>query len=256
MSTTALVTGATAGLGASFARALAGEGNDVVLVARDEARLESTMVALQQRFGVQATPLSADLTTTEGCDRVAERIGSADAPIGILVNNAGIATYRAFGRTELAVEERMLDLNVRAVLRLTHAAVRAMTARGAGEIINVSSVSGFVPRGRNVTYSASKAWVTMFSEALAVQLAGSGVRVTAVCPGFMHTEFHERAQVDMSRVPEWMWLDADDVVAAGLADARKGKPVSVPDVKYKAMVGAARHVPRPLLRQAMRRRGL
>jgi short-subunit dehydrogenase len=253
---TALVTGATSGLGAAFARALAAEGRDVVLVARDEARLESTMVALEQRFGVRATPLPADLATAEGCDRVAARLRTELQPVGILVNNAGIGIYRPFGRVPLATEERMLDLNVRAVLRLTHEAVAVMTARGCGEIINVSSVAGFVPRGGNATYSASKAWVVMFSEALAVQLAGSGVHVTAICPGFMHTQFHDRAQADMSRVPDWMWLDTDHVAAVALADARRGKPVSVPTVKYRTLVGAARHVPRPLLREAMRRRGL
>jgi short-subunit dehydrogenase len=192
----------------------------------------------------------------DGCDRVARRIASADPPIDILVNNAGMGMYKRFGRAELADEERQLDLNVRAVLRLTHAAVRAMSERGSGQIINVSSVAGFVPRGGNATYSASKAWVTMFSEALAVQLAGRGVRVTAICPGFTHTEFHERANADMSRIPDWMWLDAEAVVAQGLADARRGKPLSVPSAKYKALVGAARHAPRPVLHRIMRRGGM
>ena len=254
--TTALVTGATAGLGAEFARQLAAEGNDLVLVARDEARLESAKVALEDRHHVKVEIVSADLSTVDGCVRVAERIVSTSDPIDTLVNNAGIGTYRVFGGAELELEEHMLDLNVRAILRLSHAAVRVMTGRGAGQIINVSSVAGFVPRGGNVTYSASKAWVTMFSEALSVQLAESGVQVTAVCPGFTHTEFHERADADMSKVPDWLWLNADDVVAHGLADARKGKPVSVPSVKYKALTGAARHLPRPLLHRLMKRRGL
>ena len=131
----------------------------------------------------------------------------ADRPVDVLVNNAGLGTYQRFGSADMADEERQLDLNVRAVMRLSHAAVRAMTARGTGEIINVSSVAGFVPRRDNVTYSASKAWVTMFSEALALSLDGTGVRAIAVCPGFARTEFHERAGVDMSRVPDWMWLD-------------------------------------------------
>ena len=254
--TTALVTGATAGLGAEFARQLAASGNDIVLVARDEARLESSKVALEERFRIHAEVLSADLSTVDGCDRVATRIASTDAPIDILVNNAGMGTYKRFGRAELADEERQLDLNVRAVLRLTHAAVRAMTDRGSGQIINVSSVAGFVPRGNNATYSASKAWVTMFSEALSVQLAGRGVSVTAICPGFTHTEFHERANADMSRIPDWMWLDAESVVAEGLADARRGKPLSVPSAKYKVLTGAARHVPRPVLHRIMRRGGM
>lgn len=253
--TSALVTGATAGLGAAFARALAADGHDLVLVARDEARLETSQVALEDQFGVRVATLAADLTTDKGCAAVAQRLVSTDEPVETLVNNAGVGTYRPFGVADLAREEAMLDLNVRAVLRLTHAAVGAMQPRGRGLIVNVSSVAGFVPRGRNVTYSASKAWVTMFSEALAVQLAGSGVLVSAVCPGFTRTEFHDRAKADMSDVPEWMWLDADTVVAQGLADARAGKSVSVPNIKYKAMVGTARHIPRPLLRKIMQRAG-
>jgi len=254
--TTALVTGATAGLGAEFARQLAARGEDLVLVARDEERLESTRKTLEESHHVKVEVLSADLSTVDGCERVADRLVSAGAPVDTLVNNAGIGTYRPFGVAELALEERMLDLNVRAVLRLTHAAVRAMTGRGSGLIVNVSSVAGFVPRSGNATYSSSKAWVTMFSEALALQLASSGVHVTAVCPGFTHTEFHERADADMSKVPDWMWLDAADVVTQGLTDAGKGKPVSVPSIRYKALTGAARYVPRPVLRAVIKRRSL
>jgi hypothetical protein len=251
---TALVTGATAGIGAEFARQLAAQGNDLVLVARDAARLEATRDELSARFGVHVAVLPADLITDEGCAAVSARITDASRPVDLLVNNAGFGMYRRFGDGELADEERQLDLNVRAVLRLTHAAVRAMTARGSGRIINVSSVAGFVPRGGNATYSASKAWVTMFSEALAVQLAGSGVTVTAVCPGFTHTEFHERASADMSHVPDRMWLAAETVVSEGLADAMKGKPISVPSRQYKTLVAATRTVPRPLLRRIMARR--
>jgi uncharacterized protein len=252
---TALVTGATAGIGAEFARQLAAQGHDIVLVARDVARLDSTAAALSDRFGVSATTLPADLTTDDGCAAVAARLADPDAPVEVLVNNAGFGMYRRFGEAELAEEERQLDLNVRAVLRLTHAAVRAMTARGSGQIINVSSVAGFVPRGGNATYSAAKAWVTMFSEGLAVQLAGSGVRVTAVCPGFTHTEFHERAHADMSHVPQRMWLEASTVVAEGLADAAKGRAISVPSRQYKGLVLGARLAPRPVLRWVMGRRG-
>ena len=254
--TTALVTGATAGLGAEFARQLAARGDDLVVVARDEARLSATRAALESQYSVKVEVLPADLSTVDGCDVVAERIVSTSAPVETLVNNAGIGLYRPFGSTDLGIEERLLDLNVRAVLRLTHAAVGVMTRRRSGQILNVSSVAGFVPRGGNVTYSASKAWVTMFSEALAVRLAGSGVQVTVVCPGFTHTEFHDRANADMSKMPDWMWLDAAAVVAQALADARKGKPVSVPSGRYKVMISAARHVPRPLLYQLMRRRPL
>jgi short-subunit dehydrogenase len=224
-----------------------------VLVARDEHRLAATRDALTEQYGVRVTTLSADLLTDDGCGRVGARLGATDQPVDVLINNAGIGMYRRFGRAELADEERQLDLNVRAVMRLSHAAVRAMTARGAGQIINVSSVAGFVPRGGNPTYAASKAWVTLFSEALSVGLAGTGVRVNVVCPGFAHTEFHQRAGADMSRYPAWMWLDPDDVATAALADARRGKPISLPSVRYKVLIGAARLVPRPALRRIMRR---
>ena len=173
----------------------------------------------------------------------------------MLVNNAGMGSYRPFGTADLAREEYQLDLNVRAVMRLAHAAVRVMRPRGSGRIVNVSSVAGFVPRGGNVTYSASKAWVTMFSEALSVQLHDSGVTVTAVCPGFVRTEFHERAETDMSHVPDRMWLNDEDVVREGLADAFAGKPLFVPSWRYRTLVGVARVVPRPVLRTVMARRG-
>lgn len=251
---TALVTGATAGLGAEFSFQLAVQGHDLVLVARDTVRLEAARTALAAQHGVAVEVLSADLGSDEGCAAVADRIAAGD--LDLLVNNAGMGTYSAFGDADLSREDAQLDLNVRAVLRLSHAAVRAMTARGSGRILNVSSVAGFVPRGGNATYSASKAWVTMFSEALAVQLAGSGVSVTAVCPGFTHTEFHERAQADMSHVPDRMWLEAADVVREGLADTFAGKPISVPSRRYKALVTTARTLPRPVLRAVMARRGM
>ncbi|HJQ44341.1 MAG TPA: SDR family oxidoreductase [Jatrophihabitantaceae bacterium] len=251
---TALVTGATAGIGAEFARQLAARGDDLVLVARDEQRLEARRDELAKQFGVNVEVLSADLTTDDGTAAVASRIADPNRPVDMLVNNAGLGMYRRFGDGDIADEERQLDLNVRAVLRLTHAAIRAMTARGSGRIINVSSVAGFAPRGGNATYSASKAYVTMFSEALAVQLHDSPVTVTAVHPGFTHTEFHERAHADMSHVPDRMWLDAATVVSEGLADADKGKPISVPSRQYKQLVLATRLLPRPLLRRIMARR--
>jgi short-subunit dehydrogenase len=251
---TALVTGATSGLGAEFARQLAADGHDLVLVARDKVRLDGARERLTERFGVGVEVISADLTTDDGCAEVATRIGDPDRPVDLLINNAGFGMYKVFGSADLAAEERQLDLNVRAVLRLTHAAVQAMTARDAGRIINVSSVSAFVPRGSNATYAASKAWVTMFSEALSVQLTRTGVSVTVICPGFTRTEFHERASADMSHVPDRMWLTASTVVREGLADAFAGKPVSVPSRQYRRLLLLARVVPRPLLRRVMARR--
>ena len=250
---TALITGATAGLGASFARHLAREGHDLVLVARDDDRLASTKAELEAAHRVKVETLRADLATVEGRDAVAARLTDATEPnvteIDLLINNAGIGLYRAFGKTELVDEDRMLDVNVRAVMHLAHAAVGAMRPRGHGRIVNVASVSGFVPRPETVTYGASKAYVIAFTEGLSKLLAGTGVTVTAVCPGFVHTEFHERAHVDMSYLPNWIWLDADKVVAEGLDDARKGKVISVPDLKYKAIVGVSRIAPRSLTRR-------
>lgn len=246
----ALVTGATAGLGAEFATQLAERGYDLVAVARNTERLAATKAQLT---AVSVEVLSADLSTADGCAAVIARLAAGD--VDLLVNNAGIATYRPFGELGLAAEEAQLDLNVRAVLRLSHAAVRAMTEHGSGRILNVSSVAGFVPRGGNATYSASKAWVTLFSEALAVQLAGTAVTVTAVCPGFVRTEFHARARADMSHVPSFMWLSARDVVGQALDDAFAGKPLSIPARRYRAMITAARILPRPALRAIMRRGG-
>ena len=253
---TALVTGASSGLGAEFCRQLAATGWDLVLVARDAARLATTADELRAAHRIEVDVLPADLASDDGCARVGARLAESDPPIELLVNNAGIGTYQPFGEAELVFEEQQLDLNVRAVLRLTHAAVGAMRARGTGRILNVSSVAGFVPRPGNVTYSASKAWVTMFSEALSLQLAGTGVTVTAVCPGFTHTEFHERAAADMSGVPSRMWLEARDVVREGLADTFRGAAVSVPSKRYKTLVGVAQTIPRPVLRRIMGRRGL
>lgn len=251
---TALVTGATAGLGAEFARQLAADDYNLVLVARDTQRLEGMAAELSDKHGVTVEVISADLITDEGCALAAKRIEDREHPVDLLINNAGFGMYKVFGSAALEDEERQLDLNVRAVLRLSHSAVRAMTGRGSGRIVNVSSVSAFVPRGSNATYAASKAWVTMFSEALSVQLKGSGVTVTAICPGFTRTEFHQRASADMSHVPERMWLSAEDVVREGLADAFDGKPVSVPTRQYRRLVLLTRVVPRPVLRRVMARR--
>jgi uncharacterized protein len=251
----AVVTGASVGLGAAFARELCRQGYDLVLVARDSAHLDEVAVELR-RSGGEVETLSADLATDAGCDAVAARIVAAERPVDLLVNNAGKGMYEPFGARPLADEEGMLDLNVRAVLRLSHAAIRAMRTRGQGQIINVSSVASLVPRGFGATYAASKAWVTAFSEDLSQQLGGTGVRVTAVCPGFVHTEFHQRAGVGRADVPDWMWLDADEVVRTALADAARGKPVSIPGRQWKTMIGLSRSMPRPALRRIMRGRSL
>jgi len=248
----AVITGASAGLGAAFARRFAAEGRDLVLVARDEARHEAFATELKQRYPIEVEVLPADLSTDEGCARVADRIRSTHKPVDTLVNNAGYTLGKLFGDNSLEDEERLLNVLVRAVLRLTYAATEPMRERGRGEIINVSSVAGFVPRN-SATYPAAKAWVTSFSEGVAMRMKGTRVQVTAVCPGFTHTEFHERAHLSKKVVPGFMWLDADRVVADGIADTRRGRPVSIPSRRYQALATFARVAPRPLVRRLMGR---
>ena len=250
--TTALITGGTAGLGAEFARQLAARGDDLVLVARDAARLQERADDLAQRYRVHVEVLPADLSDRAQLAVVEERLRDLGRPVDLLVNNAGFGTNQLFVDGDLEAEQRQLDVLVTAVLRLTHAALPGMVRRGTGGVINVSSVAGFIAGG---TYSAAKSWVTVFSEAVDRQVQGTGVHVTALCPGFTHTEFHERAGMDVDHLPDWMWLDAPDVVAAALADFRRGKPVSVPGAQYKVLSTVARYAPRPLIRRASGVRG-
>lgn len=243
---TALVTGATVGIGLSFARTLAGQRHDLVLVARDATRLEDVAAELRQRHGVGVEVLVADLADRAHVDRVAQRLADDRRPVDVLVNNAGFGLGTGFLDSDVADEERMLEVLCQAVLVLCHAAALAMRQRGQGRIVNISSVASFAPGG---TYYAAKAWVTVFSEGLANELAGSGVTVTAVCPGFTRTEFHRRGGMNMSKLPAWMWLDADAVAREGLEDAAAGKVISVPGWQYKTLVALLRTAPRPLVRR-------
>ncbi|UWP87756.1 SDR family NAD(P)-dependent oxidoreductase [Dactylosporangium fulvum] len=246
---TALITGATAGIGAAFARELAAEGYDLVIVARDEERLKGMA---QELSAVDVAVLPADLSTAAGCDAVAARLTDAERPVDLLINNAGMSLNRSFLRSTVELEEMLLRLNVHSVMRLTLAALPVMAARGQGDIVNVSSVSGFAALMPGSTYPASKAWVTNFSESQAQLVRRMGVRVMALCPGYTRTEFHQRAGIDMSKTPEWLWMDARDVVRAGLRDLRKGKMVSVPGWKYKLTTFAVRHAPRGLVHRVSR----
>lgn len=246
---TALITGGSAGIGAAFARRLAAEGYALILVARDANRLERTAEQLRERYCVPVEPLPANLASEPGTAAVEARLRATDDPIDLLVNNAGFGLAAEFWQGPLADAEAQLQVNVRAVLRLTHAALSQMVPRRYGDVINVSSIAGFTAGGRGATYVASKAWVTAFSESLGVQLAGTGVHVSAVCPGFTRTEFHQRANLDMSRLPDRLWQDADVVVAVGLRDHRRGRLVSIPGAPYKAVVAASRIMPRPLLQR-------
>lgn len=247
----ALITGPTSGLGAGYARRYARDGYDLVLVARDEARLTALAAELAAAHGVTATVLPADLSEPAGRDAVAARLADG---VSVLVNNAGFGTSGEFWNTDPAVLQRQLDVNVTAVLHLTRAALPPMLAAGRGTVVNIASVAGLLS-GRGSTYSASKAWVISFSEGLANGLGGTGVGVHAVCPGFVRTEFHQRAGIEMASIPGPMWLTVDGVVAESLADIAKGKVISVPGVQYKVLTTAGRFIPRGLVRAATKTLG-
>jgi short-subunit dehydrogenase len=214
-----------------------------VLVARDAGRLEELASELRGH-GVEVEVLPADLTDSDQLARVEARLSAQDRPVQLLVNNAGFGHKQSFLDSDVEQEQQMLDVLVTAVLRLTHAALRTMVARGSGGVINVSSVAGFLPRG---TYSAAKSYVTQLSRWADATYRGQGVRVMALCPGFTRTEFHARMGVSRSSAPGWMWLEADAVVREGLADFDAGKSLSVPSVRYKVLTALARYVPPGLL---------
>jgi short-subunit dehydrogenase len=248
--TTALVTGATAGLGAEFARQLAEQGHRVVLVARDAGRLAAAAAELENRYGAASETIAADLTDDAGIAAVVGRLTDPDRPVEILVNNAGIGLLLSFEENSIAEEKKHLKLHVEAALELTHAALQGMLARQSGRIVNVASVAAFLPRG---TYSAAKAWLLSFSRWANMAYAGRGVKVTAVCPGFTHTEFHDRMGMDKTVTPRWMWLEARQVVSEGLADNAKGKAVSIPSRRYKILTSVSRALPARLVAGPPRR---
>jgi short-subunit dehydrogenase len=242
--TTALITGSTAGIGAAFARRLAADGHNLVLVARNTKRLQEQATELHDRHGIEAEVLTADLAADDGIETVAARVADRKNPVDLLINNAGFGNKGRFLDVPMADELKMLKVHCEAVLRLTAAATEAMRERGRGGVVNVASVAAFVPRG---TYGASKAWVVQFTQGAAKDLAGSGVRLMALCPGFVRTEFHQRAGMGTDNIPGWMWLDADKLVAAALGDLARGKPLSIPDPRYKALMGIVKVTPRRLL---------
>lgn len=247
---TALITGGSAGLGLEFARQLAADRHDLVLVARNEERLKQVAEELRSAHGVTVEVLPADLSLPDDVARVAQRLavvggrpGEGDLrPVGLLVNNAGFATSASFAKGRVTTERRGIDVMVKAVVELTHAAVGQMLERDRGAILNVGSVAALTAGG---TYAAAKAYVRTFTESLAVELKGTGVTATLLSPGFTHTEFHARAGIPESAiVPEWGWLDAKDVVRTALADVRRGVVLSTPSVRYKVAAAALRVAPR------------
>jgi len=249
--TTALVTGADSGIGREFARQLAHKGHAIVLVARDRERLDSVAADLRRDFEVETEVVVADLSDRAQVDRVAARLADAVRPVDVLVNDAGFAINQGFLDSDLQLQCDMLDVLCTAVLVLSHAGGRAMRSRGRGTIINVSSVSAYEARN---SYSAAKAWVRVFSLGLARELSGTGVRCTAVCPGFTHTELHAREGRDMSWLPKQAWLEPEQVVTAALSDAAKGKVVCVPTAQGKVVAAVMGVVPRGLVGNLSRRR--
>ena len=247
---TALITGGTSGIGAAFARQLAASGHDLVLVARDQARLAQTATELQQSFNIGVETLSADLAVAADVDRVAERLSREHEPIDVLVNNAGFGVRIKLTADDLSPHFHAIDVMIKAVLTLGGAAGRAMRARGSGAIINVSSTAGFMTMGG---YSAIKAWVTAYSESLSNELNGSGVTVTALCPGWVRTEFHERASINPSSIPSGLWVDVDRLVRDCLADVAKGKVISMPSKRYGVLMFLVRHAPRSAVRSVSRK---
>jgi len=242
---TALVTGASAGLGAGFADRLAARGHDLVLVARDEARLAAAAEALRTRHGVEVEVLAADLSDRAALQRVAERVADPVRPVDVLVNNAGFGLRQRFVDGVPADHERMFDVLCRAVMVLSRAAVGAMVGRGRGRVLNVGSIAGLVPGGGH--YSAAKAYVIVLTETLAGELRGTGVTATVVSPGYVRTEFHDRSGMrkgGRSAVSDRVWLDVEDVVDAALDDLFAGRSVSIPTRRWSALATVVDVLPR------------
>lgn len=240
----ALVTGATSGIGESFTRLLASHKYNIVLVARDLPRLQERAQGLEEKFGVKTHVIQADLATDEGCLKVENYI--LENQIDVLINNAGFGTSKAFTMSTIEIEQQLLDVLVRTPMRLMHVALPLMKQRNKGVIINVSSVAGYIAGG---TYSASKSYLTVLSESLHTELAPTGVKISALCPGFTRTEFHQRGKMSMKGLPNFLWLNSDRLVEQSWSDALKGKAVSVPGWQYKLLIFIVQTVPRSIVRK-------
>ncbi len=242
---TALVTGASSGLGDGFARALAATGHDLVLVARTGPALDKLAGELES-LGATSEVLVADLADPTHLASVAARIGDG---VDTVINNAGFGHYGAFADLPLAGEVGQVQVNILALVTLSHAALAVMVPRRSGKLLNVSSIGAFAPAPGGATYSATKAFVLSFTEALHDEVAKAGVHVTALCPGFTRTDFQERAGVKSSGVPDMAWSDAGDVVASGLAALDRNQAVCVPGVLNKVVAVSPRFGPRGLTRR-------
>jgi hypothetical protein len=245
----ALITGASSGIGTVSARKLAARGYDLILLARREDRL----LTLAAELPVKAEILLADLSTEEGI-AAAERAIRESPSLELLVNNAGFGTTGRFWEASIESQQRMHEVHITATMRLTHAALAAMVPRGRGGVINVSSVAAFGQSPSNVSYCATKAWINSFTEGLDMELRslGSPVKVQALCPGFTRTEFHQTLGMDTGKIPAWLWMQADDVVATSLSAFDRGDVVVVPGWQYKIGAALLKHAPHSLKRRAGR----
>ncbi len=245
----AVITGASSGIGAAFARELAARGFALLLIAREPGRLERLARELAGRAGCVGL-LAADLSEPGPLGEVERRLAAADG-LCLLINNAGLGGGDDFQRTAPDFHERMIRLHVLAPVRLAHAALpRLKESRGA--VINVSSLSGFLPASQSAVYSSTKAFLSLFSESLGSELAPAGVRIQALCPGFTRTGLHLRAGLEVAFIPSWLWMESDEVVEASLAALERGRVLCVPGLANKAIAALASLLPRPLLRAALR----
>jgi len=242
----ALVTGATAGIGAAFAELLARESHDLVIVARDLPRLNARAEEWRARYNIEVEVIQADLSRDEDIRRLELRLQNLSRPVDVLINNAGFGINKSFTTSDIAEEIALLDVLVTAPMRLMHAVLPRMKERNSGVIINVSSVAGWIAGG---TYSAAKSYLTVLSESLHTELRGTNVKVHALCPGFTRTEFHQRGKMKMGAVPKSFWLSADQVVADAWKSAVAGKALSIPGRQYKVLSFISRFAPRPLVRK-------
>ncbi len=249
----AVVTGASAGIGRVFCERLAARGHDLIVVARNGNRLEALKRDIEGRFGVAVEVFPADLTIDTDVSLLAGRIAQS-SHLALLVNNAGFGTRGPLSNASPARQEAMLELHIIAPMRLSQAALPVLLENGRGGIVNVSSVASFLFSANNVNYCATKAYLTNFSEGLASEVAGTGVRVQALCPGFTRSEFHQRMELDVSGIPAWMWLSATKVVDASLSALERGRPVvCVPGIRYKLIVLLLRLTPRWIISRVTRR---
>jgi short-subunit dehydrogenase len=242
----ALITGATAGIGAQYARLLAKEGFDLILVARNKNRLASTAKSLNKEFGVKVEVLPADLTKPVQLEKVRKRLSDSKKPIEVLINNAGFGINKSFLVSNLSDEQGLLDVLVTAPMRLTHAVLPIMKERNSGTIVNVSSVASWIAGG---SYSAAKSYLTVLTESLHTELRPTKVKISALCPGFTRTEFHERGRMKMNGLPNFMWLSAEKVVRKSWRDVNAGKVISIPGWQYLILSSISRFGPRPMVRR-------